>query len=136
MSIRSCLAGAALCLAALAPAPAVAFNCKVPGLLSAAKKTVCSSPVLTQLDQAEETGLVTLRGKVGPDAAREIVNDRRNFLRTRDGCGLDVRCHEATYMAQSRLYRKLDACAGQGTKQLICVQRSILRHRQELHRSL
>ena len=136
MLIRSSLVAATLCIVALAPPPAVAFNCAVPGVFSTAKMTVCATPVLTQLDQAEETGLVTLRGKLGPDAAREIASDRRSFVRTRDGCQRDVRCHEATYTAQSRLYRKLDTCAGQGTKQLICVQRSILRHRQELHRSL
>lgn len=130
-------AAAVLITAAAVPAsPAAAFNCAIPGIFSAAKKTVCANPTLTALDQAEEDDLVALRSRLGSEAMVPVSRDRRIFLSQRDRCGRDVRCHEATYTAQTRLYRRLGECETHGARKLFCVSRTLIKHREALHRSM
>jgi uncharacterized protein len=122
--------------AVLSAPPAQAFNCAVPGLFSAAKKTVCANPTLAVLDQTEGNAFAALRGKLGAEAMVAVGRDRRAFLSQRDRCGREVRCHEATYIAQTRLYRRLEACADRDARKMFCVSRTVLKHREDLHRSL
>jgi uncharacterized protein len=134
---RTALATAALIAACLVPTSgAQAFNCAIPGIFSIPKKTVCANPTLAALDQTEAGRFAGLRGKLGAEAMVSVGRDRRTFLGQRDRCGRDVRCHEATYTAQTRLYRRLDACADRGAQKVLCVSRTISKHREELHRSL
>ncbi len=134
---RIILAAAALITTTLVAAPgAQAFTCAVPGIFSAAKKTVCGNPTLAALDRAEGNGFAALRPKLGAEAMVAVGRDRRAFLGQRDRCARDVRCHEATYTAQTRLYAKLDTCADRGTRKMFCVNRTILKHREGLHRSM
>ena len=122
---RTYLPAAALALALLAPATdAQAFNCAIPGLFSAAKKTVCASPTLAALNRTETDRLAGLRARLGAEAMVAVNRDRRTFTATRDQCARDVRCHEATYTAQVRLYRRLDTCADRGKQVVFCVNRA------------
>jgi uncharacterized protein len=134
---RKILTAAALSAATFLAAPsALAFTCAVPGLFSAAKKTVCGNPTLAALDQAEDDGFKGLRDKLGAEAMAAIGRDRRTFLKQRNACAREVRCHEATYTAQTRLYARLGACSDRGNRKMFCVTRTILKHREELHRSM
>jgi uncharacterized protein len=137
MSNRIALAAIALAGSTLIAAPgAQAFTCAVPGIFSAAKKTVCANATLAALDQTEAVGFAALRPKLGADAMAAIGRDRRAFLSQRDRCTRDLRCHEATYTAQIRLYGRLDACTDRGTRKMFCVSRTLLKHRENLHNSL
>jgi hypothetical protein len=133
---RIALAAAALVSVTTVSAPAAhAFNCAVPGIFSVTKKTVCANPTLTALDRTEGARFATLRAKLGAEAMVAVGRDRRTFLSQRDTCGREVRCYEATYTAQTRLYSRLDACTEKGARKMFCVSRTILRHREDLHRS-
>ncbi len=129
-------AALALALSALVPTSANAFNCSVPAIFSAAKKAVCASALLSAKDRAEQGQQAVLRSKFGADVMPMIATDRKAFISTRDICGSDRRCLEATYNAQLRLYRKLDGCRLRGDKKLECVSDVIRQHRQELHKSM
>jgi uncharacterized protein len=134
MSFRP--AAAVLILGMLLPSGAEAFNCSIPAVFSATKKAVCSTPALAIKDKAEQAKLVTLRSKLGADVMPSVTADRRTFLSTRDGCGSDKRCLDATYSAQLRLYRKLEGCSARGAKKSACVRDLIDQHRQDLSKSL
>lgn len=137
MTIRLFLATATLVASIAAPMDAAAFNCTIPGIFSAAKKTVCANPLLAELARSELASLDAVSGNLQRDARGYVARDRRTFLAQRDRCGRDERCHEATYGAQSRLYGRIDeACTLPTSRQLVCVTRIILKHRQELHRSM
>jgi uncharacterized protein len=131
------LAAAALAVAlfAIVP-PAVAFNCAVPALVNVAKRTVCKDPILAALNLHEQERLAVVRSVIAVQNRGQVINDRRIFLRTRDNCRSDVRCLDATYRAQVRLYSRLEACGATIQNQAFCLTRAIQRHRQELHRSL
>ena len=134
---RIALTAAVLIATTVFAAPSAhAFICAVPGVFSVAKKTVCANPTLAALDQAESDAFAALRPKLGAEAMVAIGRDRRTFSSQRDRCAADVRCHEATYTAQTRLYSQLNACADRGTRKMFCVNRTILKHRESLHRSM
>jgi uncharacterized protein len=125
----------ALSLMPLLPEAANAYQCGVPAVFDANKKTVCASPVLANLDQAE----VDARRSLGlsREATSIVSRDRQSFTKTRGQCGGAARCLEATYRAQIRLYTKLKSCASrQGPQQTFCVSKATQQHRQDLHRSM
>lgn len=115
---------------------AAAFNCSVPALINAAKKTVCAQPLLRAADAKEEGDFKALGAGLSLDARRVLQRDRRTFVATRDGCEADQRCLEATYRAQLRLYTKLARCKVTRANQTFCVTTTTEKHRQELHNSL
>jgi uncharacterized protein len=130
-----CFATAALLGALALPGTAAAYNCRIPALLDATKKAVCGQVLLAGMDREETTRRAALAAKLAIDARTIVTRDRRAFIDTRNACGSDTRCLEATYRAQLRLYRQLESCAGrQG--QTFCVERTTQKHRQDLHKSL
>ncbi len=134
---RLALAAATLSAAILVSvSSAQAFNCAIPGIFSVAKKTVCSDPILAALDNDEASRFAGLRARLGAEAMVSVGRDRRVFVAILNRCGRETRCHEASYTSQTRLYRSLLACADRGGQKIFCVNRTILKHREELHRSL
>jgi uncharacterized protein len=127
---------AAIGLAAWSATPATAFNCRIPALANASKKTVCASSLLRAADAKEEAGYASLRAALNPDARRALDADRRQFVATRDGCIGEDLCLEASYRAQLRLYTRLARCKAPGAKQTLCITNTTSAHREELHRSL
>lgn len=115
---------------------AAAHNCTIPGIVNPAKKAVCANPLLAAANATELSLLEGLRTNLPADARRALVRDRRSYLTTRDRCGSDERCLEATMRAQVRLYRRVEPCAQAGARALFCTTRAIERHRYELHRSM
>jgi uncharacterized protein len=136
MRIHLTIAAAALITTAFAAHPAAAFSCAVPAIASAVKRTVCAEPLLMAIDRTEAETVAGLGGRLSGDARRAVLRDRRAFHAVRDNCGADVRCLEASYRAQVRLYRKLESCLRPDARELFCVTRTIEQHRQELHRSM
>jgi uncharacterized protein len=113
-----------------------AFNCAVPAVVSVTKQSVCASPVLRRLDQEEGSTYTTLRRSFAPPARTALMSDYQTFIDQRAKCAADIRCLEATYRAQVRLYEKLKPCTTAPGDQRVCVTRTISAHREELHRSL
>lgn len=120
----------------VSPAPVLAFNCAVPGVVNPAKKAVCASQLLAAINDTERSADGALRAKLPFDARRELSRDRRIYLAGRDKCRADERCLEATMRAQMRLLRKLEACTADTARALVCTSRTIQSHRMELHRSM
>jgi uncharacterized protein len=123
-------------LGALAlPGTAAAYNCKIPALFDTTKKAVCGQALLAGMDREETTRRAALAAKLVTDARTIVTRDRRAFIETRNRCGADTRCLEATYRAQLRLYGQLESCASrQG--QTFCASRTTQKHRRELHNAL
>ncbi len=115
---------------------AEAYDCRVPALINDTKKSVCAVPVLRRLDQEEGAGYGRLRATLGAPSRTALLSDRVNFLDTRRTCAADIRCLEATYRAQIRLYDALRFCVLGRGDQRACVVAAIAKHREELHRSL
>jgi uncharacterized protein len=128
------LGAAAIALLAAAT-PAAAFNCAVPALFSPSKKAVCASPALSSLDGREIVTRQQVLAKLGFPARPAVMASYNAFKATRDGCGSDARCLDATYRAQLRLYARLGHCATKSDR-ATCAIHTVDRHRQELHRSL
>jgi uncharacterized protein len=127
---------AALAASAAAGDEANAFNCAVPAFVSVTKQSVCAAPVVRRLDQEEDRGYTALRRSFAPPARTALMSDHQSFVDQRAKCAADIRCLEATYRAQVRLYEKLKPCTATPGDQRVCVTRTISAHREELHRSL
>jgi uncharacterized protein len=127
--------GLATCLAFAAP-PAAAFNCKFPGLVDATKRAVCANPELARLDATEAAELHHVSGKLWISSIGALRADRDAFVNARRRCGAALRCLEAVYRAQLRLYAAAGLCAERGPQQLDCLNQTFARHREDLHRSL
>lgn len=113
------------------------FNCADQSTLgNDAKRLVCTDQRLSTLNSREDTTFVSLRSRLIPEAKLTIVRDRVNFVRTRNTCGADKRCLEATYNAQLRLYARLNSCFMKRTDQSTCAATTTEKHRQSLHKSL
>jgi uncharacterized protein len=111
-----------------------AYNCRVPAVRDVVKRTVCGAPELRTKDTAEQAELTKLRSWLNRNAYNITEDDRKQFTATRKKCQKDVRCLDATYDAQLRLYTTLLACKA-GPRQTACVKNAIQKHRQELHKS-
>ncbi|NOU04709.1 MAG: hypothetical protein HOO99_00855 [Hyphomicrobiaceae bacterium] len=113
------------------------FNCAdQSSLANDAKRLVCTDHRLSTLNSREDTQFVSLRTRLIPEAQLTIVRDRVNFVRTRNTCGADKRCLEATYNAQLRLYARLNTCFTKRIDQSTCTSTTTEKHRQSLHKSL
>lgn len=123
-------------VATVSPQPTAAFYCSIPGVFNEAKKTVCADPTLAALATTELDALANVRDRLAADARAAVTRDRRTFIAARDACRVDSRCLEATYLAQLRLYRGLVACEANAGRQMFCVNRTILKHRETQHRSM
>jgi uncharacterized protein len=125
----------ALLLAAATASPAAAYNCELPGL-DPIKRTVCRSKELRRLDTAERNLLHTTSAKLGVTAIGIMRADRDKFIKDRKACRTDVRCLDAVYNAQVRLYGEIAAaCEKPAGDQSECTQTTIAKHREALHQS-
>ena len=131
--ISGALAVAAILLTSVPSASA--FDCRVPAVISTTKRTVCASATLTRLDQREGTIRRSVSATLPVAARGRLAADRVAFVQTRQTCGADPRCLDATYTAQLRLYSRLRQCAVEPNP-AACTSRVIDAHRQELHRSM
>lgn len=135
--VWAAIAGVPLAILGLAATatPAEAYRCSIPAVRDSVKRTVCGAPALRALDVTEQADLGKLQSWLNRNAYNYTVDDRKLFAGTRAKCAKDVRCLEATYNAQIRLYQVLLACKA-GTRQTACVKNAVAKHREELHRSL
>ncbi|MFM2422698.1 MAG: hypothetical protein RL291_1228 [Pseudomonadota bacterium] len=116
--------------------PAEAYRCSIPAVRDSIKRAVCGTPALRALDTQETAKLSELRSWLNRNAYNYTEDDRKQFTAQRAKCGAkDIRCLEATYQAQVRLYSVLLGCKA-GTRQTACVKNAVQKHRQALHSSM
>jgi uncharacterized protein len=128
----ACLAGFGFALVS----PAQAYNCNAAAVFDMTKKAVCANPGLAKMDLAEAEQLSALRARLGNEATRVVARDRQSFLLSRNRCARNVRCLDAIYSAQLRLYQSLSACVGPNSATSACVKGRISAHREQLHKSM
>lgn len=135
MTITRAICVAAMAMLVTSAAPARAYQCNVPAIVDPVKKTVCATPQLVSLDKREVSSRRSVNAVLPVSARTRLEANRTSFVRTRQTCGADPLCLEATYKAQIRLYDRLRACAP-AKSPATCAGRVIEQHRQELHQSL
>ncbi len=125
----------ALLFAAATASPAHAYNCELPGI-DVTKRTVCRNPELTRLDKAERNILHATSAKLGVSSIGAMRADRDRFVKARKACRANVRCLDAVYNAQIRLYGEIAAACEKTTDdQYDCTLAAIARHREALHQA-